>query len=163
MCIDKVKWILLAAVASQNVIHSQLYSLGWKGIFFFFLTLSHIMCPRKQATEPKLLILVSFFSGEVTSYTDTSHCNRILREICRSVFLWATLYKLKLIARIMTHSLKTPLSRNEITQYFTKFRYLFIMIIINTNNILCCLCACLSMTIFYLRLNDAFWRSIVAN
>ena len=32
------------------------------------------MCPRKQTTEPNLLILVSFFSGEVTSYTDTSYC-----------------------------------------------------------------------------------------
>ena len=29
------------------------------------------MCPRKQTTEPNLVILVSFFSGEVTSYTDT--------------------------------------------------------------------------------------------
>ena len=27
------------------------------------------MCPRKGITEPKLFILVSFFSGEVTSYT----------------------------------------------------------------------------------------------
>ena len=48
-------------------------------------TLSHKMCPRKQTTEPKLLILVSFFSSEVTSYTDTSHCIHILREVCRSV------------------------------------------------------------------------------
>ena len=29
---------------------------------------------EKQTTEPKLLILVSFSSGEVISYADTSHC-----------------------------------------------------------------------------------------
>ena len=28
------------------------------------------MCPRKQTTEPKLVILVSLFSGDVSSYTD---------------------------------------------------------------------------------------------
>ena len=44
------------------------------------------MCPRKQTTEPKLLFLVSFFSGEDTSYTDTSYCIHILWEVCRSVF-----------------------------------------------------------------------------
>ena len=46
------------------------------------------MCPRKQTTEPKLLILVSFFSGEVTSYTDPtcSYCIHILWEVFRSVF-----------------------------------------------------------------------------
>ena len=49
-------------------------------------TLPHKMCPRKQTTEPKLLILVSFFSGEVTSYTDTSYCIHILWEVSRSVF-----------------------------------------------------------------------------
>ena len=42
------------------------------------LTLPHKMCPRKQTTGPKLLILVSFFSGEVTSYTDTSYCIHII-------------------------------------------------------------------------------------
>ena len=31
------------------------------------------MCPGKQTAEPNLLILVSFFSREVTSYTDTSY------------------------------------------------------------------------------------------
>ena len=44
------------------------------------------MCPRKQTTEPKLLILVSFFSGEVTSYTNTNYCILIILEVCRSVF-----------------------------------------------------------------------------
>ena len=44
------------------------------------------MCPRKQTTEPKLLILVSFCSGEVTSYTDISYCGKY------AVFFWATLY-----------------------------------------------------------------------
>ena len=50
------------------------------------------MCPRKQTTEPKLLILVSFFSGEVTSCTDTSYSIHILWEVSRFVFFWATLY-----------------------------------------------------------------------
>ena len=36
------------------------------------------MCPRKQTTELKLLILVLFFSGEVTSYTDTDEIWSIL-------------------------------------------------------------------------------------
>ena len=44
------------------------------------------MCPRKQTTEPKLLILVSFFSGEVIPYTDTTYSIHILCEVCRSVF-----------------------------------------------------------------------------
>ena len=43
------------------------------------------MCPRKKTTEPKLLILVSFFS-EVTSYTDISYCILILWEVSCSVF-----------------------------------------------------------------------------
>ena len=44
------------------------------------------MFPRKQTAEPKLLILVSFFSGEVTSCTDTNYCIPVLLEVCRSVF-----------------------------------------------------------------------------
>ena len=42
------------------------------------------MCPRKQTTEPKLVILVSFFSVEVTSYTGTSYYIHILWEVCKS-------------------------------------------------------------------------------
>ena len=41
---------------------------------------------KKLLTEPKLLILVSFFSWEVTSNNDTSYCIHILREVCRSAF-----------------------------------------------------------------------------
>ena len=54
----------------------------------------------KCALQNKLLnqnfvILESFFfSGEVTSYTDTSYCIHILWEVCRSFFFWATLYNL---------------------------------------------------------------------
>ena len=54
---------------------------------FWVLTLSHKMHSRKQTTEPKLLILVSFFSGEDTSSTDTSYCIHILWAVCRSVFV----------------------------------------------------------------------------
>ena len=50
---------------------------------FWASTLSHKMCPRKQTTEPKF---VSFFSGEVTTYTDTSYCIHILWEVSRSIF-----------------------------------------------------------------------------
>ena len=45
---------------------------------------------KTKYTEPKLLILVSFFSGEVISYTDTSYCINII--IVGSMY--ATLYKL---------------------------------------------------------------------
>ena len=47
------------------------------------------MFSKKQttSTEPKLLILVSSFSGEVTSYTDISYCIHILWEVRRSGFL----------------------------------------------------------------------------
>ena len=41
---------------------------------------------EKQTTEPKLLILVSFFSGEVTSCTDTNYCILLMLEVCRSMF-----------------------------------------------------------------------------
>ena len=53
------------------------------------------MCPRKQTTEPKLVvvffygklvILVLSFSGEVTPYTDISYSIQILWEVWRSVF-----------------------------------------------------------------------------
>ena len=43
--------------------------------------------PQKQTTEPKLLILVSCFSGEVSSYTGTSYCIHILWAVCRSIFI----------------------------------------------------------------------------
>ena len=42
------------------------------------------MCPRKQTTAPKIANLGIIFSGEVTSYTDTSYY--------AVPFLWATLY-----------------------------------------------------------------------
>ena len=42
------------------------------------------MCLRKETTEPKWRILVSFFS-EVTSYFDTNYCIHRLLEMCRSV------------------------------------------------------------------------------
>ena len=79
MRIDKVKWITARSCGKQKW-HSFASSLGWKGNFLNS-TLPHKMCPRKQTTEPKLLILVSSFSGEVTSYTDTSYCIHILREV----------------------------------------------------------------------------------
>ena len=82
--LTKLNRLLLAAVASWNVIHSGLVK-AEKGTFWNS-TLSHKMCPRNQTTEPKLLTLESFFSGEVTSYTDTSHCIHISWEVCRSGF-----------------------------------------------------------------------------
>ena len=52
-------------MASRNDIHSCLVLAEiWK---LLTSTLSHKMCHRKPTTEPKLLILVSFFSGEDTS------------------------------------------------------------------------------------------------
>ena len=57
--------------------HLFSHSLSWKGNFGAS-TLSHKMCPRKQTTEPKLLVLVSFFSGYVTSYTNRSYGTHII-------------------------------------------------------------------------------------
>ena len=74
-------------MASQNGIYSA-PSLSWKGKKLDLDIVSQT-CPRKQTTEPKLLILVTFFSGEVTSYTDTSYCIYILWEVSRR-FFWAT-------------------------------------------------------------------------
>ena len=86
----EVKWITAHSCGKQKW-NSFASSLGWKGKVWNS-TLSHKICPRKQTTEPKLLILVSFSSGEVTSYTNTSYYIHILWEVCRSVFLWASLY-----------------------------------------------------------------------
>ena len=66
-------------------------SLSWKGNFEAS-TLPHKMCPIKQNAEPNLMILVSFFSGEVTSYTDTNYCILIILEVCRSVFMGHPVY-----------------------------------------------------------------------
>ena len=77
-------------MTGQNCIYSALAK-AEKGEFGAS-TLSHKMCPRKQTTETNLLILVSFFSGEDTSYYDTSYCIHILWEVCRSVFLGHPVY-----------------------------------------------------------------------
>ena len=81
-----IKWIglLLTTMASQNGTHSALVQAEREKIGAS--TLPHQMCPRKQTTEPKWLILVSFFLGEVTSYIDTSYCIHVLWEVSRSVF-----------------------------------------------------------------------------
>ena len=60
--------LLLTAVASQNGIHSHL-----KRLSFWPPTLFHKISLRKQATEAESLILLSFSSGEITSYTDTNY------------------------------------------------------------------------------------------
>ena len=72
-------------MASRNNVNSNLVLVEkWK---FWTSTWSHKMCHRKQTTETKLLILVSFFSGGDTSSTETGYCIYILREICRSIFI----------------------------------------------------------------------------
>ena len=78
--------LLLTTMASWNDIHSALVE-AEKGKKLG-LDLVSQMCTRKQTTAPNLLILVSFFSGEVTSYTDTSYCIHKLWEACCSVFFW---------------------------------------------------------------------------
>ena len=59
---------------------------------FWNSTLPHKMCPRKQTTLPKLLILVSFFSEVTLLYTDTSYYIHVLCGCMPFHFLWATLY-----------------------------------------------------------------------
>ena len=84
-------------MASQNGIYSALvYKAEMEK--FWASTLPHKMCPRKQTTEPKWLILVSCLSGEVTSYTDicTSYCIHIHVSCGKypvPFFFWATLYR----------------------------------------------------------------------
>ena len=76
-------------MASRNGIHSLLVQ-AVKGKFWV-LTLSHKMCPRKQITEPKWMIMVSFSLRR--SYIPVI-ASTLLREVCRSVFFfWATLYR----------------------------------------------------------------------
>ena len=62
MHIDKVNWITAHNYGKPKY-HSFTPSLSWKGNFGAS-TLSHKMCPRKQTTDPNLLILVSFFSED---------------------------------------------------------------------------------------------------
>ena len=56
------------------------------------------MCPRKQTTEWKMMIMVSFFSGEDASSTDTSYCIHILWKlhVCCSVFIGHPVYEYKI-------------------------------------------------------------------
>ena len=67
--------------------------LAEKDFFFFELDIVWcIMCSRIRIPWPKVLILVSFFSGEDTPSTDTSRYIPQLPKVCRSVFWGATLY-----------------------------------------------------------------------
>ena len=58
MRIEKAEWIT-AHNCGKPKWHSFTHTLSWKEKFGAS-TLSHKMCPRKQTTEPKLLILVSY-------------------------------------------------------------------------------------------------------
>ena len=102
-------------VTSPEKMDTKITNFGSLSLFsrahYFCETMSRLkLCPRKQTTGLKLVILVSFISGEVTSYTDNSYCIHILWEVCRSVFFWATLYnyvkvnklhRIKLIDNVM--------------------------------------------------------------
>ena len=81
----KLHGLLITTMASPNDIHSS-RDLAEKETILTS-TLSHKMSPTKQTTEPKLLILVSFFSGEDTSSTGISYYIFILWEVCRSIFI----------------------------------------------------------------------------
>ena len=83
--IDQVNWI-----TAHNYGEPKWYLFSPEKEKFRASTLPRKMCPRKQTTKPKLLILVSFFS-EVISYTDTSYCTHIMGSI-PFCFFWATLY-----------------------------------------------------------------------
>ena len=78
--ITSVHPLLLRTVAIRNGIYSRL-ALAEKGKFRGL----DIVSQKKTTTEPKLLILASFFSGGVTSYNDTSYCIHILWEVCCSI------------------------------------------------------------------------------
>ena len=87
MRIDQVNWIT-AHNYGEPKWHFFSPSLSWKAKKKKMgLDIASQNVPyRKQTTEQKLLILVSFCSGEVTSYTDISYCIHILWEVSRSVF-----------------------------------------------------------------------------
>ena len=68
MRIDKVEWIT-AHNCGKPKWHAFTPSLSWKGKSLGLYIVSQNV-PSKTTTEPKLVILVSFFSGKVTSYTD---------------------------------------------------------------------------------------------
>ena len=118
--IDKVKWIT-AHNGGKPKWYSFTPNLSWKETMWV-LTLSHKMCPRKQTTEPKLVIMVSLFSGEVTSSTDTSYCIHILWEVCLSVFFWATLYRQFLIITLCWPQYNLPFQLIS-TQFPNKLRF----------------------------------------
>ena len=82
---DKVNWITAHNYGKPKY-HSFSPNLSCKGKILVLDIVSQNVPYKKQTTEPKLLILVSFFSGEVTSYTDISYCIHILWEVCRSIF-----------------------------------------------------------------------------
>ena len=69
--LTKLNGLLLTIMASRNDIHSCIVSVEKEKCGTS--TLSHKMCPRKQTTEPKSLILETLLSGD-TSSTDTSYC-----------------------------------------------------------------------------------------
>ena len=82
---DKVNWIT-AHNCGKLKWHSFMSSSCWKGGNF-----GSWHCLTKWALENKLInetwwSWYNFFSGEVTSYTDTSYCIHILWDVCRSVF-----------------------------------------------------------------------------
>ena len=84
MCIDKVKWIT-AHNCGKPKWHSFTPKLSWKGKIW-----GARHCLTKCALQNKLLnqnCWSSLFSGEVTSYTDTSYCTHTSWEVCRSAFL----------------------------------------------------------------------------
>ena len=68
MRIDQVNWIT-AHNYGEPKWHLFSPSLSWQGKIVG-LNIASQNGPRKQTTEPKLMILVSFFSGEITSYTE---------------------------------------------------------------------------------------------
>ena len=84
----KLIGLLLTTMASRNDITSALVYIKLKRkIFGPRHCLTKCALYRKQISEPKWLILVSFFSGEVTSYTDSSYSIHILWEVSVQFFL----------------------------------------------------------------------------
>ena len=83
-------------------------------------TLADITCSRIRTTQPKWLILVSFFSGEDSPSTDTSHFISLLPEVFRSVLFGPPCtYPLtkcwnKVITEILSESIKNFLQIHQV-------------------------------------------------
>ena len=94
-------------MASRNGIHSALVE-AEKGKFWGLDIVSQNCDLENKLTQTKIGDLVSIFSGEVTSNTDTSYCIHILLEVCPSVFFDHPVYCHNKMSHGKSYNLQHP-------------------------------------------------------